>query len=474
MNENRNASLLKNTSILGISSIATKLITFILIPLYTYCLNKSEYGIVDMLFTIGSVLIPLFTLNIAESIYRFSMDKNADNDKIVSISFTILLSCILSSLIIVPVVSMFPQYSDYKVYLYLYVVSAAFFQVLTMNLKGQSKLKLFGIGNILSVTFTAVLNILFLVVLKMKIEGYFLAYIISNVLVTIYAIIVGKVFNNLKGYKIDKKLMGEMVKYSIVLVPTTFMWWIINSSDRIMISNFIGNDANGIYAVSYKIPSIITSIATIFNQAWVFTAVDQKDVADKNEYTNQIFKSMYIIMFMIAITITTFLKPFMTIYVSKEFYMSWVYVPFLLFGSAFMTLGTFISSSYNVHKDSKGFLISGLIGAIINIVLNLVFIPKFGVYGAALATCISYISVYVYRIFDTKKYVRINVKKYMILPPLILLIDSILLYINNSYIIVAQIILFIIALAIYHKFIINIIKGIISMVFRKRLKKDSV
>ena len=290
MNENRNASLLKNTSILGISSIATKLITFILIPLYTYCLNKSEYGIVDMLFTIGSVLIPLFTLNIAESIYRFSMDKNADNDKIVSISFTILLSCILSSLIIVPVVSMFPQYSDYKVYLYLYVVSAAFFQVLTMNLKGQSKLKLFGIGNILSVTFTAVLNILFLVVLKMKIEGYFLAYIISNVLVTIYAIIVGKVFNNLKGYKIDKKLMGEMVKYSIVLVPTTFMWWIINSSDRIMISNFIGNDANGIYAVSYKIPAIITSIATIFNQAWVFTAVDQKDVADKNEYTNQIFK----------------------------------------------------------------------------------------------------------------------------------------------------------------------------------------
>lgn len=467
MSKNRNISLLKNTSIFGISSIATKLITFILIPLYTYCLNTTEYGIVDMLFTVGSVLIPLFTLNIAESIYRFSMDKDADNNKIVSISFTILLSCIISSLIIIPIISIFPQYSDYKIYFYLYIISSAFFQVLTMNLKGQSKLKLYSIGNILSVTFTALFNIVFLVFLKMKIDGYFLAYIISNILVTIYAVFAGKVFNNLNEYSFDKKLFKDMVKYSIVLVPTTFMWWIINSSDRIMISNFVGIDANGIYAVSYKIPSIITSIASIFNQAWVFTAVDQKDSKDKSEYTNKIFKSMYIIMFMIAIAITTILKYFMKIYVSQNFFIAWKYVPFLLFGSVFMTLGTFISSSYNVYKDSRGFLFSGLIGAMINIVFNFIFIPMWGVYGAALATCISYISVYVYRIIDTKKYVKINMNKYMIMPPVILLVTSLLLYIENPYISVIQILLLLLTIIIYRKFITNIIKKISSIIFKK-------
>ena len=64
-----------------------------------------------------------------------------------------------------------------------------------------------------------------------------------------------------------------------------------------------------------------------------------------------------------------------------------------------------------------------------------------GVYGAALATCISYISVYVYRIIDTKKYVKINMNKYMIMPPVILLVTSLLLYIENPYISVIQILL---------------------------------
>ena len=74
----------------------------------------------------------------------------------------------------------------------------------------------------------------------------------------------------------------------------------------------------------------------------------------------------------------------------------------------FLTLGTFLSSYYTVNKDSKGFLFSGLTGAIANVSLNAMLIPILGVTGAALATCISYTLVFVYRIFDTKKYVHLQ------------------------------------------------------------------
>lgn len=88
--------------------------------------------------------------------------------------------------------------------------------------------------------------------------------------------------------------------------------------------------------------------------------------------------------------------------VSPEFFDAWQYVPILIVGFIFMTLSTFISTSYNVHKDSKGFLYSSIVGALVNIILNLVFIPFFGIYSAAIATLISYIAVFVYRWIDVK------------------------------------------------------------------------
>ena len=113
---------------------------------------------------------------------------------------------------------------------------------------------------------------------------------------------------------------------------------------------------------------------------------------------------------MIAITLflLLILKPLLKIYVGTDFYASWKYVPPLLVGSAVMTLGTFLSNEYTAHKDSKGFLYSSLLGAAVNIALNYMLISKIGVIGSSLATCISYIIVFIFRVFNTKKYVRIT------------------------------------------------------------------
>ena len=95
--------LLKNTTIFAISNMATKLITFFLVPLYTFCLTTKEYGIIDLFFTISSVIIPIMTLNVVEGIYRFSMDKGASNNKIVSIGILMFGLCILLGIITIPI-----------------------------------------------------------------------------------------------------------------------------------------------------------------------------------------------------------------------------------------------------------------------------------------------------------------------------------------------------------------------------------
>ncbi len=462
MDSKRKKYLLKNIFIFAISNFSTKLIIFLLVPLYTNTMTPEEYGTVDLLFTICGFLYPLFTLNVAEGIYRFSMDKDNDEYKIFSIGIICFLVSIILGMITIPILHSIPNYSKYSLIFYIYLVTFSLSQILLINLKGQEKLKLFTIGNIINTSCIAIFNILFLVIFKWGIFGYFMGNILSNMITIIYGLKYNEVIKKIHNFDFDKNLFKNITKYSIVLIPTSFMWWIINSSDRIMVTSLVGAYANGIYAISYKIPSMMIVIAQIFNQAWIFSAIKEYENKSNDEFTNKVFNIFFLVLCVIGMFLVLIIKFLFKIYVSAEYYNAWKYVPFLVLGFVFATSATFLSTSYNVHKDSKGFLLSGLVGAMVNIILNCIFIPSMKVYGAAFATLISYISVFIYRIIDTKKYLKIKMGKEKKLLILGLLISCALTYLDNIYGIFLQSIILIIIIIMYKNNFINLIKNFLK------------
>ena len=176
-----------------------------------------------------------------------------------------------------------------------------------------------------------------------------------------------------------------------------------------MVTYMISASANGIYSVSYKLPSMMSTFNTILMQAWQYSAIKTSESKDKNEYNNKMFEFYFSSTALIAVGLLFILKPFTQVYVAKEYVSAWIYSPFLIVGLMFQTLGTFVGTSYYVEKDMKGNLISSTVGAMINILLNFILIPIIGVTGAAIATCVSYIIVMFYRLADTKKYLVIKV-----------------------------------------------------------------
>lgn len=249
MSTSRKKYLLKNTAIFALGSFGTKFISFFLVPLYTNILTTSEYGTVDMISTIGMVLVPLLTLNICEAVMRFSLDENADLNKIISVGICSLFLAIFAGGIIFPVTAKIKSLNEYAVYVYMYAVSLAFSQMFLCYLRGKELLLRYSIGNIIQTFCVALFNILFLVQFNKGIKGYLLAYIIANFVTAMYAMVAGNVFNAMKHFSFDSKLLVQMVKYAIVLVPNSFMWWIMNSSDRLMVTAMVGVAANGIYTV---------------------------------------------------------------------------------------------------------------------------------------------------------------------------------------------------------------------------------
>ena len=414
--ESRGNYLAKNTAIFAIGSIATKLITFFLVPLYTNILTTAEYGVVDLVNTLSTVLGPILILNIYEAVLRFALDKGADYNKIMSIGLTILGGGLTVGLLIIPITSTIDGYGQYSVFIYFYVLSLAASLLFLSYLRGKEKLVLYSIGNVIHTLSIAVLNIIFLAVLHKGIKGYFTAYIIANAISVVFAYYAGNVRDVIWNFKWDSTLAKAMTKYSVVLIPNTFMWLITNSSDRVMVTTMISAAANGLYAVSYKLPSLVNTFSVVFNQAWNYSAIRENESVDRDQYNTQVYNGVVAVAVVSGVALMAIMKIFLKIYVGQEYFEAWRYTPYLIIGYVFLTLGTFLGTSYTVNKDSKGYLFSGTSGALINIVLNFALIPVIGISGAALATCTSYIVVYVYRCIDTKKYVRINIlnKKHLI------------------------------------------------------------
>ena len=393
-NSSKNKYLLKNTIILSIGNFGSKLISFFLVPLYTNIFTTAEYGTIDLITILITVFVPIITLNISEAVMRYSMDKNSDKNKILCIGNIVLFSSIIICILSFPILKVIPYTTQYALLLVLYLTTFISSNIYLCFIRGKEQLFDYSIISIVQTLMIAILNIYFLVVLKIGIRGYIIAYIIAYLITTILCIIRGKFVPSINKKSFDKKLAREMIKYSVILIPNSLMWWIMHSLDRIMVTSMIGIEANGIYTISYKLPTIIITLTSIFNQAWMFSAVKEKDSDDKESYTNSIFTALFNIVITISLFLLLILKPLMKVYVGRAFFLSWKYTPLLIIGTVFLTLGTFISNEYTAHKDSIGFLKSSTIGAMVNLILNIFLIPVIGVIGAALATCISYICVF--------------------------------------------------------------------------------
>ena len=431
--ENRSSYLLKNTIIFALGNFGTKFITFFLVPFYTSALTTAEYGVIDLIYTVGMVLVPVLTLNISEAVLRFPLDKDADTTKIMSIGLIYTTIALIISICIFPFLVKMHTIGIYAEYMVLYMVSLMLHQLCMSYLRGKELLLQYAIGNIVHANLVASLNIYFLAICDKGIEGYLLAYVIANVVVAIYAAYYGNIINVIRNFSFDRKLALSMVKYSAVLIPNSFMWWIMNSADRIMISTMVGVAANGIYAVSYKLPTLLTTVSSVFNQAWSYSAIKENDSVDKKEYNNIVYDRLVSVIVLLSMGLLVILKDFLKIYVSNEYYEAWLYIPILIVGFVFMTLGSFVATSYTVYKDSRGFLCSGTVGAIGNLVLNWVLIPQINVMGAAIATATSYFIVFVYRVLDTKKYLELDVlKKKHVYGYILLMLAIITIYFDNK------------------------------------------
>lgn len=471
---NRYRYLLKNIGLLTLSSFATKLLSFFLVPLYTNILSTTEYGTYDLFNTTIGVLLPILTLNIQEAVMRFSIDSKYNRKSIVTVAARYLIfsnSIVILGLLVNYIFTFSLIAKQYAIFFFLMFLSQSLSGLITMYVRGIDKISDLSVSSVIASVITICLNVSFLAFFHWGLIGYFMANIIGPMVQSLYLIIKAHVVGDIQLRRAYQSEKNEMVNYSKPLIANSIAWWINNASDRYVVVFFCGLAENGIYSVASKIPSILNIFQTIFNQAWTLSAVKDFDPEDRNGFFSNTYKVYNCMMVVLCSGIIAFDKILAGFLYAKDFFIAWKYVPWLTIAIVFGAMSGYIGGFFAAVKDSKIFAKSTVYGAITNIILNLILTPIMGALGAAIATAVSYFEVWIFRYLHSRRYIKIRVNIFRDLITYFLLVcQSIILLVEmeNSYLYVLEFGIFILIVLLYFKDILLLLnKGRNSIKMKK-------
>lgn len=427
-------TLLSNTVVFGIGNVASKLILFFLMPLYTAILTTSDYGLGEILNSSVELLFPIVTLSIVEAVFRFSIDEDdLKRQEIFSIAIKIIL---LGFVILTSVFAYIDKFINYEYTWYLiFMIVAYSLKMLFANfVRGIGKVKIFALNGVIASFTLVVYNLIFIAWFRWGVRGYLLSIILSNFSAAIFVFIFSQEYKYINFNAINKDLFKSMLIYSLPTIPNLLSWWVTNTSSRYIILFFCGAGLAGKFAAASKLPSMINLMSNVFQQAWQYSSSIEYGKSGSNNFYNDVFK-YYSSFILTACSGLIMITPIISMFLLKgDFYDAWHYVPLLLLSATFGCYSVYFGSFYLAAKKNKMLMISTIAGAVVNIFICLLMIPKIGVYGALWASVLSYLVIIIIRIRDTKKYADIDIQiKSLILSIIILFLQSLVLTKENIY-----------------------------------------
>lgn len=407
---NREKSLLKNMLILAFGTVLPKLASLITLPIITGCLTKEEYGTYDLIITGVSLFLPIATLQIQAAAFRFLIGARKDEAKKTELISNILIFATLTSIIALLILYATLYKLDSK--LRWLVVIYYFLDIIVITLRQIARGLSFNTVYSASVLINSFSELALVAVLILGfnkgLDGALLALAISLFFSALFIAISIRLFDCIKIKAFSRKMLKELVSYSWPMVPNSLSSWVMSLSDRLVLTAFLGVTANAVYAVANKLPNLFGIVQSTFNLAWQENACVSVDDEDSSIYYGKMFSVVYrVLVGMMALLIggTPILFKLL---IRGEYSEAYIQMPILFIAALFSSVSSYLGGIYVAHKKSKEIGITTTCAAGINVLIDLIFVNKIGIYAASLSTVISYLALVVYRMIDIQKIQKIK------------------------------------------------------------------
>lgn len=427
--------LILNTVLFAINAVATKLITFFLVPLYTYYMSAGEYGLTDMSLTVINLATPLVTFSIAEAAVRFIVGDSDRQDDYVAISILITLFSVVLVTVLSPILDLgaFGGLGEYKAWFILAYATSAFMNLCGEVARGIGEIKLIPICAGISSITTFILALVFIGQLKMGITGYFISVSAGPLLAVIIYMVaggIGKAFlSGMKRMRIVAvrdiwNIVRPMIIYALPLIPNNLFWWLSTGINRLFITGMLGIAASGMFAAASKIPGLLNTAYMVFQQAWQLSAYQEVKEKKIGSFFSSVFCVLQAVLTVLCTVLSFFAPLVATFMLQGETYKAWPMISILLIANLFSVFSSFYGTVYSATMHTSFVMKTTVFGAVACVVFTPMLLPIMGVTGACVASALGQAMVFAMRVIDAKRFIQFEVGWKYLAPTLVLLITQ--------------------------------------------------
>lgn len=467
--KNKYRTLLDNTFLLSLGTFGSKILTFVMVRFYTGVLTPSDYGTADLIMQTANLLLPVASLGITNGVFRFALDRKEHRKSIFSAG---LYTILLGSLILLaagPLLSRSEDLHEYVELICAYTLASCLHSLCAQYIRAEGKTALFAGQGIFNTALVIWFNILFLQVFRLGVFGYVMSVVVADGICTGYLVLREKLWKLLVP-KPDDSVTKAMLRYSIPLIPATIFWWITSVSDRYMVTWFLGAEANGLYAVACKIPTILSLLSTIFMEAWQFSAISEA-TGDREvhiRFYSQVWGFFLSAMVLVGSVMIVLCRLEIRVLAARSYYAAWQYVPVLAMAMVFSAFSSFMNSVYVVMEKSHLSLWTAVWGAGANILMNLWMIPRIGIQGAAIATLVSYLMCFGIRAVSARRLIPFRLYPgRLTVSTGLLMLQSLLCFWGSPIQPFAQMGAFVLLVTVNHKPIFEMLEQVLRIIRRR-------
>lgn len=405
----REGKLAKNTLILAVGTFFPKLAIFIALPILTGHLTKESLGVYDLIITLVALVMPLATVQIQSAAFRFLIETKDESEKSYIITNILTFVTIMAFVAVVVVLLVAKsQPLIIRIEIGLYYLFDIYANVNRQIIRGLSDNILYAISSIISGIGQMVLLIITIVVMNAGLSGCIASLAIAEFLSMLFLFIKGNIYRHIDIKKFNVKKTKELLDYSWPMVPNSLSQWVIHTSDRLVITGFLGIASNAVYSVAYKIPSILSLAQTTFNLSWQESATISVQDSDSKKYYESMFSTLFNIVAGIMGVLIGLTPVLFSIFVRGDYREAYNQIPILFMGMFFLCLSTYWGGIFVALKDTKAVSSTTIIAAVINLSIDLLTVKQIGLYAGSISSLVAYFAMCILRARKLNKKMKIN------------------------------------------------------------------
>jgi len=405
-------------------SALSLLLGFVSFPILTRVLTREEYGVMGLVTTTMLLTVALAKAGLSDGIIRFYKEYSDSQERLEIFSSTVAIrGLILSVIIAVLYVLFFPVISKYlhmsSKYLTCFMIMSVFLLLRPLNIIVLNMLRItdrtifYNVINFAGRVIAIVASLYLLIYLIGDLYGYFIGLVISELIVTSVLL-----YWFLSNYKVrvsmaSGQLAMKLIKFGFPLLITEMSYLLLSYADRYMILGFNGNDALGLYSVGYNLASYISDMV-MFPLSYAVIPIyvgiyEAEGVAKTEDFLEKCLHYFIIAIIPLCIGYIIISKDLFVTLASEKYMMAASFSPIILLGSFMLGINALLNAGLYLEKKSMSILGIMFTALVVNIILNLLLLPAYGVYGAALATLAACLVSTVMTVILSFRYISIKV-----------------------------------------------------------------